>query len=224
MNQKDEPDNLLSDQQLDALLRDVDVPTDIADELRAIPRTQSQNDAADRKLDTPSSAGTPWRISPLLVLAASLLAVSAFFAWPWIVGDSELGTDPSTVVRSGPTEPVKPTDPTQPNSTDSQLNPTLESSTAELLARTEAIEAALHEIEMQRLREQLAEIKQSTPTHYSMDTREYDSLITAIADQTILQLGGSEDTVRQDMVRVIKTYPNTAGATIAQDFLDSRAN
>ena len=223
MNHKDESDNLLSDEQLAALLRDVKVPADFADELRAIPHSQIESTestgAPVRKLETPSESRVPW--GSLLVLAASLLAVGAFFAWPWIVGDGELGTDSATIVRSDPTKPAKPNPP------DSQLTPTPEPGTAELFAQTvtttEAIEAALHEIEMQRLRKQLAQVKQSTPT-YSMEPREYDSLITAIADQTILQLGGSESTVKQDMVHVIKTYPNTAGATIAQEFLDSRAN
>ncbi len=233
MTDRKDPDERLTDQQLDALLRKVDVPADLMDSLRAIPQTHAGADSngdpnEDAKTNSVSvtvpkteTAHSLWRGSLLMALAATLLAVGAFFAWPFVAGQNTNGPEVvENVENDGPV----------PKSTDPQPAPAAGTNPdrSEILVAAEtaneAIEAALHEVEMQQLRNRLAEIKQSTPSSGTMDPHEYNSLITAIADQTILELGGSEEAVRDDMAQVIKLYPNTTGAAIAQEFINSHTN
>ena len=217
MNNKDEADKLLSDDELDALLRGVDVPTDLQGDLRKIPQAQSEplskqteqvGQQSDRKLSR-------WRVTTVLTLAATLLGLGLFFAWPLINGNE-------TPIASS-TENIKKPSPTDPPATAESVESAESAELVELTRNTtRQIDSVLHEIEMLELRSRLAEIEQSLAQ--SLDHREYQSLITAVADQSILQLGGSEQTVKEDMVQVIKNYPDTIGSKIAQEFIDSRIN
>ena len=210
MTNRDEADKLLSDSELDALLRGVDVPTDLQDDLRKIPQQQSKplSKQAEQVGQQSDHKLSRWRISTVLALAATLLGLGLFFAWPLSNGNG-------TPIASS-TESIKDHSPATAESVES----------AELIElthnTTRQIDSMLHEIEMLELRSRLAKIEQSLAQ--SLDHREYQSLITAVADQSILQLGGSVQTVKEDMVQVIKNYPDTIGSKIAQEFIDSRIN
>ncbi len=52
-----------------------------------------------------------------------------------------------------------------------------------------------------------------------VDRCEVESMIYALADQATVSLGGSEDDAISDMKIVIKRYPDSRGAMLAQEFL-----
>lgn len=220
MTNRDEADKLLSDSELDALLRGVDVPTDLQDDLRKIPQQQSKplSKQAEQVGQQSDHKLSRWRISTVLALAATLLGLGLFFAWPLINGNG-------TPIAS-PSESIKDHPPSDPPVTAEAVKSVESADSAELVELTRKtarqIDSMLHEIEMQELRSRLAKIEQSPGQ--ALDHREYQSLITAVADQSILQLGGSEQRVKEDMVRVIKNYPDTIGSKIAQEFINSRIN
>ena len=217
MTNKDEADKLLSDDKLDALLRGVDVPTDLRDDLRKIPQAQSEplSKQAEQVDEQPDNQLGRWRVTTVLALAATLLGLGLFFAWPLINGNE-------TPIASS-TENIKKSSTSDSPATAESVESVESAELVELTRNTtQQIDSVLHEIEMLELRSRLAEIEQSYAQ--SLEHREYQSLITAVADQSILQLGGSEQTVKEDMVQVIKNYPDTIGSKIAQEFIDSRIN
>ena len=81
MNQ--EPENKITDQQLDDMLRDVQVPTDLEDRLLKIPHTTEHNHPlVNLPGAVPSELpSTPWQP---YVLAATLLIIAGVVATQWL--------------------------------------------------------------------------------------------------------------------------------------------
>ena len=80
-------ENMPSDEQLDELLRQVEVPQDLKANLYQLPQTDNSSIAqpAPRYIDVRKK-----RWPGLLLLAATLLGISAFFAWPFLAPSSPI--------------------------------------------------------------------------------------------------------------------------------------
>ena len=212
------PDDIINDDQIDSLLRDVEVPGNLKDRLRTIPSSVDQSGEIILKT-TGSTSG--W-MKPILAfaLAATLLAIAAFFAWPLIMGNDDPinGTD---VAKTGETKLEPGGTLVSPEKLEPEVKSSLVALELEAIVQTQHdIDATLHEMEMLVLREKLARLSNTT-SRISLAPKEYQSMVFAIADQTILDLGGSDEIVKRDMTYVINRYPNTRGAEIAQEFLDT---
>ena len=192
------------DEQLDALLRDVSVPSDLKDSLRQISQmTDESQDAIENKNEpkknsSPNGSSVTW----MLVLAASLAAVAAFAGWQWYSGQNA-NDAPGMVVEM---------DRSNSNNDEQPIK------LAELDQEISAVTAMLAQIEIQKMEQRL--FHSETRYESELANREVQSIIVAIADQISLPLGGDSESVKSDMAQVIKTFPGSKGAEIAREYLD----
>ena len=197
MNIESDNPNPIDDDQLDALLREVHVPADLKSELLSI----ADDEPAVTKVTTPSRGMHSWHGA----LAASLAAIALFGTWAyWAVNTSGTSSLPNGTIAERDSEG----DTTSPEA-------------AQLLAEMEALntefEMVLASTKLDRLEQELSEMK-STPT-LSLSRDEVLAITFAIADQTAVELGSSRDEAISDMRQVIERYPNTQGAKIAHEFI-----
>lgn len=189
------------DEQLDALLRDVSVPEDLATRLKRIPneiRPESKL-AGDRWLTTQRLIG--------LAIAASLIGLMTWVAWP--TGDRQ---QPEARL---PEEPAVVSDNDVPGFpvAESVVSPSVD----ELTGR---IEELTWQIELHEQRARLAEL-QRTVVAQPLDQNESRALLAFESENSALAWGADEGSLRPRMQKIIELYPNTQGARQARQFLAS---
>ena len=182
------------DEQIDALLRNVSVPADLKVSLRQIPRlTDESQDTIDNK-NEPKRNSSPnvYTVTWMMVLAASLAALTAFAGWQ-IYSGQNANDEPAMVVEINR------------STTNTEGEDSLE--LAELDQEISTLTAMLAQIEIQKMEQQLS----NTETRYEAElaNHEIQSIIVALADQTSLPLGGDSESVKSDMAQVIKTFPGS---------------
>jgi len=100
MNQ--EPENKITDQQLDDMLRNVQVPADLKDRLLKIPRAAQQDHSLVNLSDAAPSELTRTRWQPY-VLAATLLIIAGVVATQWLPNNNP--NTPDVIAKQDNNEP-----------------------------------------------------------------------------------------------------------------------
>ncbi len=203
-------ENEPTDDQLDKLLRDVEVPQDLNALLKAIPsQTIQQRDDSEDSVglsDRRSSKGKLWFG---LVLVASLTGIGLFVASQFLPN-----SDGESPVAKGHQGSVHPEQGSIVGPVNDATNSLAEIENLELME----IEAQIHAIEVAQLEAQLLRVE-SRPVE--IDQRELESMIAAMTEEYSIPLGMPEAKVKLRMVQVIQQYPGTRGAAIAESYLES---
>ena len=206
------PENEPTDEQLDAILRDVQIPADLKVRLNRIPESTTAAEQGGRltRLTETIPARTPWLS---YALAASLLVVATFGAARFLARTNQ-GDAPGVATTTTP--PGAETNPEQvPRDLVAESNHELEQKNLELqLLRAEA-----QQLEIARLQSELFQLEQLNSAQLSQ--LETESIIMALAPEHSIALGGDEAYVRSEMARVQKDYPNTRGAMLAGEILQT---
>lgn len=206
MNQSDRNPE---DEQLDELLRQVDVPEGLKADLRKLAEGTKVNGVQSASL--PPFNSRKKLFPSLLLLAATLLGVSAFIAWPYLGKDDSTGGMAKKIDDSG-----------QVNKSNEDSNLDLQPNLQQIQNLQEKVDATLTKLEISRLERRLEKLRSGSTGQ--LDQNQYTSIILAMADQTVIDLGGSTESVQTNMVSVIDNFPNSKGAEIAQQFLDQQAD
>lgn len=195
MNSNSEPSNEYSDEQLDALLRDVDVPVDLKQELLSI---------ADENLAQPTPSSTiSLKLARWFALAASLAGIALFASWAFDSGKNREAVPVAAIPNSESANEVN-------DETDRILQ--------EMEQLRIEFDFALAQLQIERLERSLFEAKLAQRSAVSID--ELIATVHAIADQTPVVLGAPRETAIGDMENVIRMWPNTRGAAIARNFIE----
>ena len=205
-----EPDKELTDEQLDAMLRNVQVPSELKSRLKQIPKSVTLREEGVVPLASklPTSPPLPQTSWLSYALVAGLLGVAAFAA--------------AKFLPSAPNN-VKPGQVASTNSNHVEGNPNsnlLEPTPAQLSAldgELQILEAEIQTLESARLESELLQLE--TRSNQRLSDNEVESMILALAPQYSIPLGGKEADVRSEMARVIRDYPNTRGAVLAVQIL-----
>ncbi len=222
------------DQQLDALLRDVPVPDDLAARLKRIPR------GAEIPVSPPRPS--PWKSAGWitgLAIAASLLGLVAWLAWPAGQGteppvmadkDSPDSDAPLVAESTGQASALPGDLPNSPGpdpemrGDDQVLVNTPPGTAAQIAAQ---IEILTWDIELHQQRMLLARLRaraRAAQPASVLNATETRSLVAFTANRSALDWGADPVTIRDDMQSIIENYPETSGAERARQFLASSAN
>jgi len=191
MNQ--EPENKITDQQLDDMLRDIQVPADLKARLLEIPHTKQAQDQQDQLLVTPKTSvpvdrqtGTRWlqyTLVATLLITAGIAATQPF--------RKNTTSPPDTVVQ-------------QNKNTDQQTGHNL------LAANKHLQNSGSIDIETQ--------LSQASARSF-LSTEDVSSMIIALAPEYSVELGGIKADIESEMVLVQKKFPQSRGADLAQQIL-----
>ncbi|MEM7455918.1 MAG: hypothetical protein AAF456_16325 [Planctomycetota bacterium] len=219
-----DPDELLSDEKLEELLRDVDVPDDLAASLRGIPEQHAIEHAA-----TVRARNGEQGLWPLLILAAGIAGIVLSVVWQHsgILDDlssiasfsapEDVITEPVIEsVETPPTVQVEPVPAVETNETLLAAQSQSDKVLAEIASLQAEIDAQVAQMKTDQMRSELARIQSLAQPISNRDT---DSMIRALADQTRISAGGDLEQVSSDMALVIEKYPGSRGAAIATGFL-----
>lgn len=201
-------ENEPTDDELDAMLRDVAIPGDLKARLNQIPESTAIPDANVSLPQVESGSRASWI---KYALVASLLTVTAFATAHFFLKDDgpialNDPQDPKTLInRPAPRN-------LETESTNQQDQLTIQDQ--ELLA----LEAQVREFEIARLESEL--LRMETDNRQELSQNEVDSIIMAMAPEHSIFLGGEADHVRTELARVLREYPDTRGAVLANNILD----
>lgn len=225
MNPKQEPTN----EQLDELLRDVQVPRDLKTRLMQIPDQISSRDFTDKTqvsiavtppTNTQSSADQSswWSF----VVVAGILGVAAIVATQWLNNSASESRQRDSIATSDSQRDLDESNqvPIEPDETYESESQLVTQDGLEQFQRQEELlilEEQLAQLEIAQLERKLSQIEQANKHH--LDPTEVEAMIAAMAPEFSIELGGSESDVRSAMAQVIKQYPGTQGASRAEQFL-----
>ena len=187
MNQ--EPENKITDHELDDMLRQVQVPADLKDRLLKIPHTVQQDQPRVELPDTASPEPQHTRWLPY-VLVATLLIIAGIVATQWLPDDAT----------------------NTPNVIATKQNDNNEPFTHDLADREPEVQRLV--IEQSRI-EQLT---QGSARSY-LDPEDVTSMIMALAPEYTVELGGSKTDLKSEMALVQEKFPQSRGADLAQQIL-----
>ncbi len=211
-------DKKFTDERLDELLGDVQIPEALKDKLLAIP---TQHPVSTPQTQTDDSVGVRTGVW-LLALAAVLLGVALFLAPQFFTSqdnaqdsvavepNNDGQRDPSVVSNDG----KKPSETIDVATIEKELE-ALRLRKASLLTQLEDYESTLElQTKLNRINVESQRVSEI----------EAQSLIHAIADQTVVEFGGSLETLQRNMVSVTKQFPDTRGETIARSVIQKAQN
>ena len=187
MNQ--EPENKITDHELDDMLRQVQVPADLKDRLLKIPHNAQQGQLRVELPDTASPEPQHTRWLPY-VLVATLLIIAGIVATQWLPDDAT----------------------NTPNVIATKQNDNNEPFTHDLADREPEVQRLV--IEQSRI-EQLT---QGSARSY-LDPEDVTSMIMALAPEYTVELGGSKTDLKSEMALVQEKFPQSRGADLAQQIL-----
>ena len=231
-NEKRDDANEISDEQLDALLRSVEVPGDLKAQLLSI--ADPTNDELSSKAEDSNAAAipasepakggqpTPTRSWIGYVLAASLMFVLAYAGWQWWGGKT---LDPNGIAEVEQNQLVSPS-PSDGLAKAEDVDPDqkrLQEALERIQRNRVLVEEQLQIAELANARA-AAERQTGNQSRLNMKQRDFESMVLAMADQVVIPLGGSEESAKTDMANVIKNYPGSKGASIAREFLEQKPN
>ena len=200
------PDNEPTDDQLDAMLRDVQVPADLKSRLQRIPEPIT----ATEEVGHTSSTRARWLY---YALAASLLA-GATFATARFLNKRTRDAAPGLVATKTNEDAEANLEPA-PEDLIVKSNPESDQQDQEL----QILQAEVQKLKIAKLESELFQLEQLNDTRLSRS--EIESIIMALAPEHSVALGGDEAYVRSEMARVQKDYPNTRGAMLAGEILQT---
>ena len=187
MNQ--EPENKITDHELDDMLRRVQVPADLKDRLLKIPHTVQQDQPRVELPDTASPEPQHTRWLPY-VLVATLLIIAGIVATQWLPDDAT----------------------NTPNVIATKQNDNNEPFTHDLADREPEVQRLV--IEQSRIQQ----LTQGSARSY-LDPEDVTSMIMALAPEYTVELGGSKTDLESELVLVRKKFPQSRGADLAQQIL-----
>ena len=203
-------ENEPTDDQLDKLLRDVEVPQDLNALLKAIPsQTIQQRDDSEDSVGLSDRRSRKGKLWFGLVLVASLTGIGLFVASQFLPN-----SDGGSPVAKGHQGSVDPDQGSIDGPINDATNSLAEIENLELME----IEAQIHAIEVAQLEAQRLRVE-SRPVEIAQ--RELESTIAAMTEEYSIPLGMPEAKVKLRMVQVIQRYPGTRGAAIAESYLES---
>lgn len=218
-----EYENEMTNEQLDSLLREVEVPADLKSQLRSIPmQLEEPTVTKQTKVSAPSSNRMSKRNSGL--------------SWrTWVVAGSILGIAAFQILRLEPTPSIPVNDPAAVaiiSADNSEANVSTADSTNLYADELEQLELLNREFaqrqnfwqeqELNQLESDLVDLQRTAAR--SINQRESNSVILALSAETAISFGGSEESVKEEMAMVIAEYPGSHGAKIATEFLQRRTN
>lgn len=215
-----EYENEISDEQLDAMLRDVEIPADLKERLGQIPvgvDEFSNETSRSQKKDDFKSPPT-WLA---LAIAASLMGIVLFFVTQKIDNSNNPGLVNNPKPAQTTNENSEKLADNLANSIQQELSAE-EQELAELRAQIELQDALLARLKNERLKDQIVELNRSVESE--LQTREVESMIAALSSQSLIDFGGPKAQVMNSMAQVIQKYPNSRGATIAENYLKQVSN
>lgn len=216
MKPDNQPQSEISDQQLDALLQDIELPADLEDTLFCI--SDSENVLVQTGSLTSSSSPSNSRSSTAawvsLAIAASLLAAMAFSGWHWMTPGKQPGFAGKLAGKVGEAGTVSAA--STPIMNTSEADQLLE----EILNIEKQVEIVLAEREYAEAEQRVWMAEMKDTQHLSQF--ETQSMIFAIGDQALISQGGSAELVAFDMTNVIGNFPGSRGAELAEQFLKSQ--
>ena len=206
------PDNEPTDEQLDAMLRDVQVPADLKSRLRRIPEPITAADGVGHT----SSTRARWLY---YALAASLLAGATFATARFL---NKRTRDAAPNLAATKTNAATRTN----EDAETNLEPAQENLIAGSARKSDQqdqelqiLQAEVQKLKIAKLESELFQLEQLNDTRLSQS--EIESIIMALAPEHSVALGGDEAYVRSEMARVQREYPNTRGAMLADKILQA---
>lgn len=197
MNSDSESNDEITDEQLDALLRDVTMPGDLKQRLLAV----TDVEPAALRREKSRSKGLPWK--RVLAAAASLAGIALFSLWAFSGGSQR--ANPKVATNKTPPKSVETT---------AEVDQLL----AEFKQLSDELDSLQTESKLNRIDQLLAE---ASPRQRSLlPDEELISTVLAIAEQTPVILGASPESTIKDMEKIVEKWPGTRGAVIAQEFID----
>ncbi len=181
--------NSSDDEKLDAMLRDVSVPSGLMDRLREIPN--------EPVVGIPDSN---WKIGRRVIglaLAAGLAGIVIWIAWPPAPSQLPVAMTPDSVTAEDELKKLE---------LDRMNELALE------------IEMLSKRLELRELESKLRDLERTAPIP-SLSIEDTESLVLCLADQSAIAWGAEPESVRADMQKIIEMYPHTAGARTANEFL-----
>lgn len=189
------------DEQLDELLRDIDVPDSLAQSLREIPELHKTDVVSSHEL----SKGLGW--IPMLAIAASLLLLMslAISSFDDATGDHGAIASNKSVEKNGGNVDAS-------NDIDFEM---------ELLkSKLQSIDLVLMRRKTKRMQQKLAELKRSQLPILS--SSEQQSIVLSMSCQAAIEMGADLETVRDELEEVKLQYPDSQGAAIANRLLQEQ--
>jgi hypothetical protein len=186
------------DEDLDAMLRDVDIPDGLKNSLKQISQT------SNAKVSLPVDSGSDSRSRHRLIawaVAASVAAVAAI-----LVGRSLTDQADNNFVENS--KPVLIDESIEQELARDELEPTSLS------------EQLLMELEIETLRSELAALRAKRPPE-PISVHETKAIVAAVSSESHYLLGGSRSTSLALSENVILEFPGTAGAELAQTYISN---
>ncbi len=212
MNEKRE--NQSVDQQLDELLRDVEMPASLKSDLQKI-ASSMPDQSIPKKFNGVEPDSKIWlrRLAFISVLAASLFAVAALIWFDWETGDPAGRTAGKTIKNEK-----------DKSSTDIAKNRTtaVQNRLAQLSESRRALQAQIDSNEIAQLEDRLDTLNRQSSQR--LDAEEVQSLVLVLVPEYSLPLGRESSEVKAEVTSIVERYPGTRGAKIAKQILERMNN
>lgn len=191
------------DEQLDEILRDVDVPESLRRQLLEIPEVHETKLKDSR--DT--SKGLGW--IPMLAIAASLLLLMSLAISS--LDDANGDRDPISIVKSNDVKR---------GADEFDVSSDVDFELDLLKTKLQSIDLVLMQMKTKRMQRKLAQLKRTQLPVLS--SSEKQSIVLSMSCQSAIELGASLETVRDELEQVKLQYPNSQGASIAKRLLQEQ--
>lgn len=205
------------DDQLNRLLRAVDVPADLHEKLLCIANHDGQDQEVKKTVAKPP---VHWQLRTMLVVAAGYLLVSMSLIFFWPKNATEVAKhSPNENFKRGNTR-ASGLDQSQGNSrneTNEEINKRNELPIERTRLVVDSIEEKLNQLELLRMESKLARLEEELQ---ELDSDQKISIVLAVADQSALNFGASRESVVNDLSEVLRRYPGSQGAKIVNQFVN----
>lgn len=213
-----QPGNDFNDKKLRSLLGDVRIPAELKDELREIPHLAEQTTLAKAAVRNGQRKSTRW-----MAFAASLVLVATLTAWLYRDWGTPSQANRSTAGRVGQAGD-HPADHGQAGATENDATGAIVDGSG-LQISAESVQAVADQIietqELDRLHRQLATLQRRNASP-RLAPEEYEALLTAMANEVALDMGGDTRRLIAELNSVVTKFPNTTGAEYARQVINTR--
>jgi len=196
----------LTDEQLDAMLRRVEVPNELKNTLLSLPESLCIEPVSDFDGKHVSNGRyVVWGISIAVACLLGTIIWVSFAMKPR--GQEDVALKPNLQVQTK-TKPAVTTELTVAAKKQLEL----------LKSKRSIIESQLLEYEVAALETQLATVHQNNETP-GLSIDEFQSMVGVVAGERLRDEGASQESVNLAMTQVIRKFPGTRGAMLAAEEL-----
>lgn len=202
----------LNDQQLDQILKQIDVPGDLKARLNTI---ACEENSASKVLVSQSN---PFKLSHVqiwqIIATSALVLISTFGAWQWY--------------QWATAQPKLKTEVAASDRTHSQIGPSISVTEAnQLIAEIQCIERQMAELrkiqiemEIEKLDQKITTLRSKTYSIRStLPANEAPALSIALAAESAISSGTAPAFFRNDLDLTVEKFPGTQGAELAKQLL-----